>query len=169
VLSFASWTLRILRVGNWLALILFVACLAASLVFEPRLIAQLQHKYHGSVDPFAVTAALRWILALGIVTVAPAHLLLTSLLRMVRTVEEGDPFVAANARRLHAIGWALLALQLADIAFGLLAQWVGRLGADFTSGGGVAITGWVAVLLVFVLARIFAHGTAMRDELAMTV
>ena len=82
---------------------------------------------------------------------------------------EGDPFVAANARRLHAIGWALLALQLIDIVFGLVAQWIGRLGAEFTSAGSFAITGWVAVLLVFVLARIFAHGTAMRDELAMTV
>jgi hypothetical protein len=170
VLKFASWVLRILRVGNWLALVMFLACLGASALFEPQLLARVQHKYHGAVDPFAVIAALRWILALGIVAVAPTHVLLTALLRMVRSVADGDPFVAINARRLHAIGWALLALQLIEVAFNLLAAWVGRLGADFTGGGAdFAIAGWVAVLLVFVLARIFAQGTAMRDELEMTV
>jgi hypothetical protein len=165
----AYWVLQLLRIGNWLALAAFVICLAGSLWFEPLIVERLQAKYQGSVDPLAVVAALRWVLALGILTILPAHVLLTALLRMVRTVEQGDPFVAANARRLHVIGWALLALQLIDVAFGLLTQWIGRLGADFTSDGNFAVTGWVAVLLVFVLARIFAQGTAMRDELATTV
>jgi hypothetical protein len=31
------------------------------------------------------------------------------------------------------------------------------------------ITGWVAVLLAFVLARVFLEGTRMRDDLEMTV
>lgn len=169
MLKATLWVLRILRVGNWIALVFFLGALFASAFYEPRLIVGLQAKYHESVDPAALIAAMRWVLALGIFAVAPAHVLLTALLRMVGTVEEGDPFVAANADRLHRIGWALLALQLADLALGLLGQWITRLGTQFGTGWSFGFTGWVAVLLVFVLARIFAQGTAMRDELAATV
>jgi hypothetical protein len=34
---------------------------------------------------------------------------------------------------------------------------------------GFSITGWLAVLLTFVLARVFAEGARMRDELEGTV
>jgi len=92
-----------------------------------------------------------------------------ALLRMVRTVEEGDPFVPANGRRLQAIGWALLVLQFADMAFGILAGRIAQLGAQFGTGWSFSLIGWIAVLLVFVLARIFAQGAAMREELEMTI
>ena len=32
-----------------------------------------------------------------------------------------------------------------------------------------SVTGWLAVLLLFVLARVFDHGTRMRDDLEGTV
>ena len=34
---------------------------------------------------------------------------------------------------------------------------------------GFSINGWLAVLLTFVLARVFAQGALMRDELEGTV
>jgi hypothetical protein len=34
---------------------------------------------------------------------------------------------------------------------------------------GFSISGWLAVLLTFLLARVFAEGTLMRDDLQGTV
>jgi hypothetical protein len=34
---------------------------------------------------------------------------------------------------------------------------------------GFSVNGWLAVLLTFLLARVFAEGTVMRDDLAGTV
>jgi hypothetical protein len=35
--------------------------------------------------------------------------------------------------------------------------------------GDISIGGWIAVLMVFVLARVFAAGSAMRDDLEGTI
>ena len=49
------------------------------------------------------------IATLGLVAVPVNFLVLKRLLAIVETVRAGDPFVAANARRLQLIAWALLA------------------------------------------------------------
>jgi hypothetical protein len=95
-----------------------------------------------------------------------AHLLLNRLRAIVDTVQAGDPFVAANARRLTGIAWALLGIQIVDLAFGIVAT---TSGVDAISGWTFSLTGWLAVLLLFVLARVFEHGARMRDELAATI
>ncbi|MEP9359896.1 DUF2975 domain-containing protein [Sphingomonas sp. KR3-1] len=169
MLKLTIGVLRVLLVLNIAAALFFVVVLAGSYLVEAPLLAHLARKYPASVDIRAVVDVARLMLVLGLAVVPPAQILLVALLRMVRTVEQGDPFVSANARRLHAIGWALLVLQLGDMAFGVLAGWIMRLGAQFGTGWSFSLTGWLGVLLVFVLARIFAQGTAMREELEMTV
>ena len=59
---------------------------------------------------------------------------------------------SGNAARLQTTAWALLGLELLHLAV-----------------GAVAAAGWLAVLLLFVLARVFDHGTRMRDDLEGTV
>ncbi len=162
------WVLRILRVLNVAAALFFLGVLATTFLFEARLLAHLANRHPG-VEVAGVLMACRWILLVGLFAVPPAQVLLTAVLRMVRTVEEGDPFVPANARRLQAIGWALLVLQVADMLFGMLAGRVAQYGMQFGTGWSFSLIGWIAVLLVFVLARIFAQGTAMREELEMTI
>ena len=147
----------------------FFVLLALSFAFATAFAAHLHAKYGTGMDVVAVLAGVRWVLVVGMVCVAPVQVLLTALIRMLRTVEAGDPFVAANARRLHTIGWALLAVQLLDGVFGLVIHSLARTGADIASGWSPALAGWLAVVLVFVLARVFGHGTALRDELEMTV
>ena len=41
--------------------------------------------------------------------------------------------------------------------------------AGFSHSTGFSINGWLAVLLTFVLARVFAEGALMRDDLQETV
>jgi hypothetical protein len=88
---------------------------------------------------------------------------------MVETVRRGDPFVAANAYRLHAIAWALLALQLVSLVIGGIARAVSTRAHPLHIDAGFSINGWLAVLLTFVLARVFAEGALMREDLEGTV
>jgi hypothetical protein len=106
---------------------------------------------------------------IGILGTPLTHLVLTRLRAIVATVHAGDPFVAGNATRLQQIAWAALGIELLHLCVGIVrasvssATW--RLDIDWT----FSLTPWLAVLLLFVLAQVFDHGTRMRDELEGTV
>jgi uncharacterized membrane protein len=75
----------------------------------------------------------------------------------------------ANAYRLQAIAWALLALQILTLVIGAIGQAVSTPAHPFHLDAGFSISGWLAVLLTFLLARVFAEGTLMREDLEGTV
>jgi hypothetical protein len=88
---------------------------------------------------------------------------------MVETVGRGDPFVAANAYRLQAIAWALLALQILSIVIGTIGKAISSREFPLHLDAGFSTSGWLAVILMFVLARVFAEGTLMREDLEGTI
>ena len=108
------------------------------------------------------------IVILGLFAVPLGHLVLTRLLAIVNTVRAGDPFIPDNARRLTMIAWGLLGLQVIDLLFGAVAIGVNEGGGPL-SGWTFNMTGWLAVLLLFVLARVFEQGARMRDDIEGTV
>jgi hypothetical protein len=91
------------------------------------------------------------------------------LLAMVETVRAGDPFVAANAYRLQAIAWLILALQLISMTIAGIGRVISTEEHPFHLDAGFSANGWLAVVLCFVLARVFAEGTLMREDLEGTV
>jgi hypothetical protein len=113
--------------------------------------------------------AMRLIMGIGIGATPLTHILLTRLLAIVETVRRGDPFVAGNAARLQTTAWALLGLQLLHLAVGAIAAAASSPSQPFDLDWNFSVTGWLAVLLLFVLARVFDHGTRMRDDLEGTV
>ena len=108
---------------------------------------------------------LRAIAALGLVGVPLNDVVLRRLLALVETVRGGDPFVAANASRLQAIAWALLALQLLSLVIGGIGKAISTPAHPLHLNAGFSASGWLAVLLTFVLARVFADATRMREDL----
>ena len=112
---------------------------------------------------------LRAIAVLGLAAIPLNYVVLKRLLAIVETVRAGDPFVAANASRLQAIAWALLALQLLSLVIGAIAKSVSTPAHPLHLDAGFSINGWLAVLLTFLLARVFAEGTLMREDLEGTV
>ncbi len=95
--------------------------------------------------------------------VAAVHVVLSRLLAVVETVRSGDPFVPENAARLQTIAWCVLATQLLDLTFGMMAATMNAAGSRIDWK--FSVTGWVAVVLLFVLARVFEEGTLMREDL----
>jgi hypothetical protein len=116
-----------------------------------------------------VISGLQAMAIIGLVTIPINHLVLRRLLAIVDTVRAGDPFVAVNAARLQAIAWSLVALQLLGMVIGGIADAVSTPAHPVDVDAGFSISGWLAVLLTFLLARVFAEGTRMRDDLEGTV
>lgn len=112
---------------------------------------------------------LRAIAAIGVATVPLHYMILKRLLAMVLTVRAGDPFVAANAYRLQTIAWVLLALQIVSLVIGAIAKAVTTAAHPLNLDAGFSVSGWLAVLLTFALARVFAEGTLMREDLEGTI
>lgn len=114
-------------------------------------------------------AGARLIMLIGMGSAPLTHVLLTRLLAIVDSVRRGDPFVADNAARLQTTAWALLGLELLHLAVGAIAAAVSSPTQPLDVDWSFSITGWLAVLLLFVLARVFDHGARMRDDLEGTV
>jgi hypothetical protein len=112
---------------------------------------------------------MRLVMVLGIAAVPVAHVVLTRLLAIVGTVADGDPFVTENAARLKKIAWALLGLELLHLAVGAVVAGASTREAPLDLGWNFSVTRWLAVLLLFVLARVFEQGSLMREDLAGTV
>ena len=163
-----AWVfLRILIVLNWFFGACVLALLAFTFVNEPWTMRALG--VAGMADAHTAMWAMRGVAALGVAAVPVNYLILNRLLRIVETVRAGDPFVAANAYRLHAIAWLLLALQLISIVIAVIGKTISTPEHPFHLDAGFSVNGWLAVVLTFVLARVFAEGTLMREDLEGTI
>lgn len=166
-LPIAYVALRILIVVNWL----FGAAILVLLVAMPTerwIMSALGLSPSPEAD--RVITGLHAIAVVGGLGAIPLnYAILKRLLAIVETVRAGDPFVAANAARLQAIAWALLVLQVLSLIVGAIATAVSTPAHPIDVDAGFSINGWLAVLLTFLLARVFAEGTSLRDDLEGTV
>ena len=165
-LPIAYVVLRVLIVLNWL---MGAGILALLVVLPNEQWIMSAFKLSPSADTDRLILGLRAIAVLGLIAIPLNHAVLTRLLAIVETVRAGDPFVAANASRLQAIAWALLALQLLSLVIGAIGKAVSSPAHPVDLDAGFSINGWLAVLLTFLLARVFAEGTLMREDLEGTV
>jgi hypothetical protein len=122
-------------------------------------------------------APLIGLLAIVLLFLAAMFVFFGKLRAIIGTVGEGDPFVPANADRLSLMAWLMLGVQalswpLAGLAM-TIAEWAQRHSeADLkigAGGDGFSLTGILMVLVLFILARVFRQGAAMRDDLEGTV
>ena len=165
-LPIAHVVLRALIVLNWLG----GAAIFALLVIVPHeqwILSSLDLSPSPEAD--RVVRGLRAIAVIGLVTIPLNHAVLRRLLAIVETVRSGDPFVAANADRLRIIAWILLTGQLLSIVVGAIVRSISSPAHPISVDAGFSINGWLAVLLTFLLARVFAAGAVMRKDLEGTV
>lgn len=160
----------IVRVGRDVNRLLLIA-IAAGLVgtwASPGFYRDMLVRADPAVDVTAALTGIRLLMLIGVAMTIATDRLLVALAGVVASAGQGDPFIPTNAGRLRQIGWALLALQLLDLPCTLLARFWPSLGSAAPVGG-ISVGGWLATLMVFVLARVFATGSLMRDDLAGTV
>ena len=165
VLAASRVVVRLLIVLNLVMGTLVLALFIASLAARDRVFTALG----ADIANARLIQGMRLIMVIGIAGAPLAHMLLTRLLAIVDTVRFGDPFVSENAARLQTTAWALLGLELLHLAVGAIAASASSASQPLDIDCAFSVTGWLAVLLLFVLARVFAHGTRMRDDLEGTV
>ena len=167
ILALSRRALRVLIKLNLLFGVLILALLIATLIAEAPVMEALG--VHPADFNSTLFIGMRAIMVIGICGVAVAHFVLTRLLAIVASVSIGNPFVHANAARLQAIAWALLALELMDFVVSAVAAKVSSATVPLHISYDFSLTPWLAVLLLFVLARVFEQGAHMREDLEGTV
>jgi hypothetical protein len=166
-LSLTRRLLRVLIRLNQLMGIGIFALLVATLVAEGPVMGALGIPAPERSTRFIL--GMRVIMLLGIAAVPIAQVVLTRLLTIVHTVGDGDPFVIENAGRLQRIAWAVLGLELLHLCIGAVAAGMSSDQTPLDIDWNLSVTRWLAVLLLFVLARVFQQGARMREDLAGTV
>jgi hypothetical protein len=158
--------LTVARVLNLAFAAAFTAMLLASFLFEPSF--RDYYSRRPPLDPDVILPTRRLWVVFALPVFAAVHVLLSRLLAMIDTVRSGDPFVPENAARMKTIAWCLLVVQLFDLGCGLFIGILSRAGADIGQWS-PSLGGWVAVLLLFVLARVFEEGARIRADLEAMV
>jgi hypothetical protein len=165
-----GWSVRVLRgliILNWIAGVLILALLVASVVAEEAVMGALGAG--PAVGNAERIAGMRQIAVLGIVAVVVAHVVLSRLLGIVGTVRDGDPFVSENAARLRTIAWSIFGLEVVHVLVGVAAALADSETAPLDVDWDFSLSRWLTVLLLFVLAQVFEHGSQMREDLEGTV
>ena len=152
---------------NIVAGVLIAALLVASLLAKGFVMRALS--IPGDAEHVALFPGMQLIMVLGIVAVPITHAVLSRLLAIVDTVRLGEPFAVRNAERLKQIAWAVLALEVLHLVIVAVAANVSTPNAPLDISWDFSVTRWLAVLLLFVLARVFETGARMREELEGTV
>jgi hypothetical protein len=163
-LSISRKALRALITLNWL----FGAAVLCLLVWTFLAEAWVARALGADKDPHLLVG-MRLIMVIGIAATPVAYVVFSRLLSIVETVRAGDPFVMRNAERLQTIAWAVLALELSRFIVVGIANAVSTPAQPIHIDLNLSVTPWLAVLLLFVLARVFEDGARMREELAGTV
>ncbi|MGX7951508.1 DUF2975 domain-containing protein [Tsuneonella sp. HG249] len=169
--------LAIARVLTWFFIIVLGFVGAAMLVATPfvafnnaTVVAELVKEgvQVGSEVTFVIVMVLLAVAGL----MALAIWFLRLLLRIIDSVGEGDPFAPINAVRLNRMAWISLGAYVATLPVGAMVMWLASVAkeahadvsTDFDLGGSLLMP-----LVLFILARVFRLGAAMREDLEGTV
>jgi hypothetical protein len=115
----------------------------------------------------ATVGAVALSAALICIVMALFAIMLTT--RIVETAMSGSPFVNENAGRLMRIGWLLLGIEAIGFLINLMLAYLLPEKLITSIDLEVSPVALLAILLIFVLAQIFRHGSEMRAELEATV
>jgi len=144
-----------------------------SLLFAPALLDHLQIPRVVDGIPLMrpLTAAL-FAVAGGLISIILVLFAIRATSGIVDSAIAGDPFVGDNAGRLNRIGFLLVGIMAVQFLTLITVAAIAPQNSphmQISGGSEPDPVGLLAVLLIFVLARIFKHGSQMRDELESTV
>ena len=148
-------------------------CIPLILLFQGSINDELVSKYGDALDAFpAMRIAL--LFAVIVVGFVLAFVFFGKLRRIINTVGEGDPFVPENAERLNLMGWLGLGIYALTALLSVIAlsisDWAKEIeGIEINIDVGIDLQALLLIIILFILARVFKHGTTMREDLEGTV
>lgn len=169
-LTFAIRALRICNILNWVLAALFVLLVAFILIDQDPFYSTIATTF-GVDGEAAVEAVWTWLVgmvALIALIAVPVHFIFTRLRMILIDARISSALTEENAARLQTIAWALLAVNIIDVIAGQLSIWASEISGEYF-GWSLSLTGWFAVILLFILAAVFREGDRMRQDLEGTV
>ena len=168
--SVSSFLKIILDVAFYVLWVVIGCLIVASLVtvlfsFNPALLGE---KLVVGLAKAHITAPMMVGAVLGLTLYLGGILVIVNRLRRVfQTLTAGDPFHPDNVRRLRVIGLILAGLELGRYVFwGVMAVLAPNIDK---ADGGLNLTTWFSVLVIFVLAEVFREGARLRREAELTI
>ncbi len=181
VSSFLKVVLDVFYAALWVALGALVIGGVAILIFQPLTasVVNIDVATVGKVDiegvkPTTVSDLINKPQAFaGLIFIVSAYIgalivVLNRLRRVFETLIVGDPFRPQNVARLRVVGFALIGLEV----LGYIVHWVTDMLFPGRQPGfslSVNLTGWFAILVVFVLAEVFREGARLRQDADLTI
>lgn len=176
-----DWLLQAAGVILILAELVFVFALIAVVIGIIALLTFARGKVMADLAaagaPHETYLATLAVLVLAWLMLSLSMLFVRQLRAIVGTVDQGDPFLPANAVRLARMGWYALGEQVCEFAghpliaaYGKYAGGLGNgIGARMSAGQHVSLAPLGLAVTLFILARVFRQGAAMREDLEGTV
>ena len=163
----------LMQAGMAIAAIALVIAIPAVALYHAEIIAAFAREVNDPAVSLPL-GALIGIMMIGLAVVILLFFFFDRLRRIIATVGEGDPFQPENAGRLSQMGWIMLAVQVASIPAVALIMAIARQleqveTVHFATGGKVDFGLLLLTIVLFILARVFRHGAAMREDLEGTV
>jgi hypothetical protein len=112
-----------------------------------------------ALEALLVAAGL-YVGALGVIVNRLRH--------VFRTLTQGDPFRPQNVARLRVVGLGLIALEALGYLVRLAVVWLAPESGDHVKFN-ISLSGWFAILAVFVLAEVFREGARLRSDAELTI
>ncbi len=170
LLVLARGLTHVLLAVTVLLVIAVAICLPFAVIMPAEVVATFIERETYAV-PAGTAGILAGLLGAGLLTLIGAAYYLKQQLDIIGSVAAGDPFAPANADRLSRMGWTVLAIQVLAVPLGLLEYRLQTLLQPDQSiiAFSFADNGLILAMVLFVLARVFRHGAAMREDLEGTV
>lgn len=147
-----------------LALLVALGAAILTLLSVPTLAGKVTARLHTRMD-----AGDQVLLLLVFGLALMGYMVIVLWVRQVfRTLAEGDVFHPANVWRLRLIGMALAVLEIYSYLSRAVVEGLLDLPVEPVYGMR-AVTAWVSVLVVFVLAEVFKEGARLRAEAELTI
>jgi hypothetical protein len=156
-----------------LAAVAIALTLVAALGFSDMINAELVAEYGPDIIAMPVGAVAALLLVvMGLC--ALVFLFFGKLRGIIATVAEGDPFVPENADRLNAMAWLQIGIYVASLlstgAAAMVAKWAEQFAeVSVKASLDLDVPSLLLVVILFILARVFRQGAALRADLEGTV
>ncbi|MGB3470271.1 MAG: DUF2975 domain-containing protein [Erythrobacter sp.] len=142
-------------------------------LFRESVIAELATEFP-ELDPAAFGISFFVLMAIAAAFVVIGFYFLNELRQIIDTVAEGDPFVPENGDRLTRMGWLAVGSQVLSIPAAAAGLAMAKMldaseHESVTTDMGFDPTGLLLIVTLFILARVFKSGAAMREDLEGTV
>lgn len=117
----------------------------------------------------SIRQGLLLVLPLAALMIGIAVLFFRRLAAIIGSVGTGDPLTLENADRLRQMAWLTIAVQAIAPITRYLGDGLNEFAGEATRDFSLDVGALVLALMLFILARVFAQGAAMRAELEGTV